>query len=86
LGFCIMLCILSRLLEEPSLTTTLKDVYFIYILLPLHVSALVGHLQAENTQLFQEATSPTTDPLFCVIRSNFYMLVKFCHCQFTVHL
>jgi hypothetical protein len=46
-GFCILLRLLSRLLEEPSLATTLKDVYFIYILLPLHISALIGHLQAE---------------------------------------
>jgi hypothetical protein len=48
-GFCILLRVLSRLLEEPSLATSLKGVYFIYILLPLHVSALVGHLQAEYT-------------------------------------
>jgi hypothetical protein len=40
---------ISRLLEEPSLAITLKGVYFIYILLPLHVLALVGHLQAEYT-------------------------------------
>jgi hypothetical protein len=40
---------LSRLLEEPTLATTFKGVYFIYILLPLHVLALVGHLQAEYT-------------------------------------
>jgi hypothetical protein len=44
-----MLRELSRLVEEPPLATTLKGVYFIYILLPLHVSALVGHLQAEYT-------------------------------------
>jgi hypothetical protein len=40
----------SRLLEEPSLATNLQGVYFIfYIFLPLHVSALAGHLQAEYT-------------------------------------
>jgi hypothetical protein len=40
----------SRLLEEPYLATTSKGVYFIfYIFLPLHVSALAGHLQAEYT-------------------------------------
>jgi hypothetical protein len=39
---------LSRLLEEASLATTLQGVYFtFYIFLPLHVSALDGHLQAE---------------------------------------
>jgi hypothetical protein len=43
-------CTLSRLLEEPSLATTLQGVYFIFIS-PLHVSALAGHLQAEYTQL-----------------------------------
>jgi hypothetical protein len=42
-GFCILLRVLSTLLEEPSLATALKAVYFIYILLPLHVSVLVGH-------------------------------------------
>jgi hypothetical protein len=41
---------LSRLLEEPSLATTLQGVYFIfYIFLPLHGSALVGHLHVEYT-------------------------------------
>jgi hypothetical protein len=41
-------CTLSRSLEDPSLTTTLQGVYFIfYLFLPLHVSALVGPLQAE---------------------------------------
>jgi hypothetical protein len=35
-------CILSRLLEEQSLATTLKGVYFIYILLLLHVLALLA--------------------------------------------
>jgi hypothetical protein len=39
--------IISRLLEEPSLATTFPGVCFIF--LPLHVSALVGHLQAEYT-------------------------------------
>jgi hypothetical protein len=47
--FCILLRVLSRLLEEPFLATSLKGVYFIYILLPLYVSALVGHLQVEYT-------------------------------------
>jgi hypothetical protein len=37
----------ARLLEEPSLAATLKGVYFIYILLSLRVSTLIGHLQAE---------------------------------------
>jgi hypothetical protein len=41
---------LSRLSEEPPIATTLQGVYFIlYIFLPLYVSALVGHLQAEYT-------------------------------------
>jgi hypothetical protein len=46
---CILImgiCILLRVLDQGS--TTLQGVYFIfYIFLPLHVSALVGHLQAE---------------------------------------
>jgi hypothetical protein len=37
------------LLEEPSLATTLQGVYFTFYNLPLHVSALAGHLQAEHT-------------------------------------
>jgi hypothetical protein len=40
---------LSRLLEEPSLATTLQRVYFIFYIFPLHVSALAGHLQEEYT-------------------------------------
>jgi hypothetical protein len=55
------------LLEEPSFATTLQGVYFIfYIFLPLHISALAGHLQAEFT-IILELTSLTTDPLFSVI-------------------
>jgi hypothetical protein len=50
-GFLILLLVLSRLLEDPSLATTLKGVYFNYILLPLHVSTLVGHLQVEYTSV-----------------------------------
>jgi hypothetical protein len=38
-------------LEEPSLATTFKGVYLYLYLLPLHVSALVGHLQAEYTNI-----------------------------------
>jgi hypothetical protein len=41
---------LSRLPEEPSIATTLQGVYFtILYILPLHVSALSGYLQAEYT-------------------------------------
>jgi hypothetical protein len=43
--------VLSILLEESTLATTSKCVYFIYILLPLHVSAPVGHHQAEYTTI-----------------------------------
>jgi hypothetical protein len=42
---------LSRLLEEPSLATTLSSCLFIFIS-PLHVFALAGHLQAEYTMIF----------------------------------
>jgi hypothetical protein len=43
-----------KLLEEPSLTTTLQGVYFIfYIFLPLHVLALAGHLQVEYTIILE---------------------------------
>jgi hypothetical protein len=41
----------SRLLEEPSLATNLQGVYFIFYILPLHFSALVGYLQAEYTTI-----------------------------------
>jgi hypothetical protein len=40
---------LSKFLEEPSLTTTQGVHFTFYIFLPLHVSALAGHLQAEYT-------------------------------------
>jgi hypothetical protein len=55
---------LSRLLEEPSLATTLQSVYFIfYIFLPLHVSALAGHLQAEYTNILCIHVSALADHL-----------------------
>jgi hypothetical protein len=39
----------------------------------------------QNAQLFQEATSLTTDPLFCVITSYLlYMFGKFCRCLFNI--
>jgi hypothetical protein len=58
--------ILSRSLEEPSIATTLQGVYFIlYIISPLHVSALAGHLQAEYPTIL--GSYLTTDPLFCVM-------------------
>jgi hypothetical protein len=42
-------CTLSKLLEEPPLATTLQGVHFISdIFLPLHVSALAGHLQVDT--------------------------------------
>jgi hypothetical protein len=43
--------IISRLLEEPSLATTFLRCLFIFIL-PLHISALAGHFQAEYTIIF----------------------------------
>jgi hypothetical protein len=46
------------LLEE---ATTVQGVYLYYIL-PLHVSAFAGHLQADYT-IFWEAISLTTDSL-----------------------
>jgi hypothetical protein len=61
-----MLRVLSKLLEEPSLPTTLKDVYFIYISLPLYVRPLLAIIMW-NTHLFQETNLPTTDPLLCVM-------------------
>jgi hypothetical protein len=64
-----------RLLEEPSLATTLQRVYLtFYIFLRLHVRPLLA-IFMRNTQLFYEVTSLTTDPLFCVIRS--YLLHMF---------
>jgi hypothetical protein len=40
---------LLRLLVEPSFATIFQGVYFIFFfyILPLHVSAFLGHLQAE---------------------------------------
>jgi hypothetical protein len=53
-------------LEEPSLATTLQGVYFIFS--PLHVSALVGHLQAEYTIIL--GSYFTTDPRDLTIQNN----------------
>jgi hypothetical protein len=84
-GFLHTVACIIKIIRTASLTTTLKGVYFIYILLPLHVLPLLAIFR-RNIQLFQEATLPTTDPLFCVIRSYFYMLGKFCRCLFNVRL
>jgi hypothetical protein len=70
---CSIVYTFFRLIEVPPLATTLKGVYFIYILLPLHVSVPVGHLQAD-TQLFQEDTLPTTDPCFVLLGPIFICL------------
>jgi hypothetical protein len=37
------------ILKEPSLATTLQGVFLYFYILPQHVSALGGHLQAKYT-------------------------------------
>jgi hypothetical protein len=54
---------LSRLLEEPPLPTTLRGVLF-YIL-PLHVSAFAGHLQAEYTIIFGKLLHYNRSDKYC---------------------
>jgi hypothetical protein len=59
---------LSRSVEEPPLATTMRGVYLIfYILLPLRVSALGGHLQAEYSagiyKHLEELTRGTVRPI-----------------------
>jgi hypothetical protein len=57
---------LSSLLEEPSLSSTLQGVYFIfYIFLPLHVSALAGHLQAEYTTILESYLTHNGSVVLC---------------------
>jgi hypothetical protein len=66
LGFCILFCALSSFLKEPSLATILQGIYFIfYIFLPLHVPALVGHLQAEYTTILGSYFSYNESVVLC---------------------
>jgi hypothetical protein len=39
-----------------------------------------------NTHLFLEVISPTTDPLFRIIRFYFNILGKFCRCPLNVRV
>jgi hypothetical protein len=62
----LVVCTLSRLLEEPSFTPTLRGVYFIFhIFLPLHVSALAGHLQAEYKIILGSYFTHSGSVVFC---------------------
>jgi hypothetical protein len=76
---------MERLLEEPSLATTLKGVYFIYMLLPLHVSALTGHLQEEYT-IISGSYFLQRIRCFVLLGPIFICLAKFCRCLVNVHL
>jgi hypothetical protein len=72
---------LSRLLEEPSLATTLEGVCFIfYIFSPLHVSALAGHLQAEYTIILGSYLTHNGSVVLCY-RSRL-LFGRHCRCLF----
>jgi hypothetical protein len=56
----------------PSIATMFS---FVFIFLfsfytPLHISALMSHLQVQYTQSFMEAIAPTTDPFLCYAQSH----------------
>jgi hypothetical protein len=67
LGFCVLLRILYNKVIGRTVPRSNSSRCFFYILyfLPLHVSALVGHLQAEFTIILLSYL--IQDPLFCVI-------------------
>jgi hypothetical protein len=75
---------IARLLDAPSLQTTFQDVIYTY-LLPLHVSALVGHLQ-ENIQLIAGSYctySASVLSVLCPIKLLF-IFGKSCRCRLNV--
>jgi hypothetical protein len=49
LGFCILLRVLYQGYQKNHPSQQLFRVFILYIFLPLHVTALVGHLQVEYT-------------------------------------
>jgi hypothetical protein len=61
--------VISRLLEEPSLATTLQGVYFYWFRRYMFRPSL-GNFR-RNAQLFSESYLTTTDPLFWCYRSYF---------------
>jgi hypothetical protein len=65
LGFCILLRVLYQDYWKNRPSQQLFKLFILYFILPLHVSALAGHLQAEYT-IFSGSYFTTTDPLFCV--------------------
>jgi hypothetical protein len=52
---------LQKLLKEPSFNNFSMCLFYVFYILPLHVSALAGHLQAEYTIILG---SYFTDPLW----------------------
>jgi hypothetical protein len=51
--------------QKNRLSQQLFKVFIVLTLRPLHVSAYIGHLQAEHT-IYKEVITPTTDPLYNV--------------------
>jgi hypothetical protein len=74
LMFCILLLILYRDYWKNRLSQQLFKVFIYTYILPLHVSAFAGHLQAEYT-IFWEVISLTTDPLYFCYKSYLYMFL-----------
>jgi hypothetical protein len=77
---------LSRLLEEPSLPTTLQGVHFIFYIFPQHVSALTGHLQVEYTIILGRYFTHNGSSVLCYRSRLLCMFGKYCCCLFNMCL
>jgi hypothetical protein len=62
---------LSRLLEEPSLATTIQAVYLYFFLRYMFLPSMAFF---RNTQLFSGSYLTTTDPVFLCYRS--YLIIQ----------
>jgi hypothetical protein len=65
LGFCSLLSVLYQGYQKNRLSQQLFKVFIVLILQPLHVSAFIGHPQAEHT-IYNEVITLITDPLYIV--------------------
>jgi hypothetical protein len=67
--------------------TTLQGVYFIlYIFLPLHVSALAGHLKAEYTIVLGSYFTHSGSVVLFITSHLLYIFGKYCRCLFNMCL
>jgi hypothetical protein len=85
---CLIKLTLSRLLDKPSFAAILQGVYFIfYTFLPLHLSALVVHLQAEYIIILGSYLTQRIrcfvllGLIYCICLANTVVIFLICVCE-----